>query len=437
MQSWGGLPDTPQQAQFAHWPEDVAEGITEAGLACGAGRSYGDCGLSANGKLLNMRCLNRFIQFDSETGVLECEAGVTLGDILQLVVPRGWILPVLPGTRHVTVGGAIANDVHGKNHHRRGTFGCHVLEINLVRSTGETVCCSPEVRPEWFRATVAGLGLTGVILSAKLQLLPLSGSRLHAETIRFESLAEFFVLADESERDHEYTVAWVDCLAQGQKLGRGHFIRANHARGSVNYATSTSRLSVPFYPPISPVNRWTLKLFNSLYFQRQQAVRKQAEVTLDSYFFPLDGIENWNRLYGKSGFRQFQCVVPLAGAEDSIGQLLQQTAQAGEGSLLAVLKTFGEVESPGILSFPRHGATLALDFPWRGQKTLDLLQALEATVLAVGGALYPAKDAHMSKVGFDLAYPGVKEFQQFRDPGLCSLMAERLMSGTTQSEEGL
>ncbi len=434
MRSWGGLPEQPQREVHAYWREDVLPLMAEAGLACGAGRSYGDCGLAANGVLLNTQQLNRFINFDDESGVLHCESGVTLDDILRHLVPRGWILPVLPGTRFVTVGGAIANDVHGKNHHRRGSFGCHVLELEILRSDGELVCCSADSHSDWFQASIAGLGLTGIILSAKLQLMPLSGGRLLAETVRFDRLDEFFALSVESEQNYEYTVAWVDCLAQGTGLGRGHYIRANHTVGVLDYPASTSGLSVPFYPPFSPVNRWTLKLFNTLYYQRQQARLRCSEIPLHSYFFPLDGIANWNRLYGRRGFRQFQCVVPLDTASYSIGDLLACTAAAGEGSLLAVLKTFGAVESPGWLSFPRPGATLALDFPWRGASTQRLLGELEAVVVAAGGALYPAKDAHMSLAGFQQAYPLWEKFQSFRDPALSSLMAQRLMPADNASE---
>jgi len=419
LTSWGGLPAEGQLARQLEWPDQLDQALPGAGLAVGCGRSYGDVGLAANGTVLQLTGLNRLLSFDKETGVLRCEAGVTLKQILAQCLRQGWLLPVLPGTSQVSVGGAIANDVHGKNHHREGTFGCHVRELLLARSDGSVLTCSPGENADWYSATVGGLGLTGVILEAELQLQPVAGAYLETDTIRFESLAEFFQLSDESEQTHAYTVAWIDCLSRET---RGHFSRANHSPqpGVVN--PPQPMFSVPWAPPVSPVNRLSLRLFNSLYFHRQRSQRKLRRESLYPWFFPLDRVGHWNRLYGSRGFRQYQCVVPA----QAVADLLAIIRNSGEGSFLAVLKMFGRQESPGLLSFPRPGATLALDFPWRGSQTLDLFKRLDAVVAASGGAIYPAKDAHMSGADFRRAYPAWEQLEQLRDPALNSLFWQRV-----------
>jgi FAD/FMN-containing dehydrogenase len=417
MRSWGGLPQQPQTEISVNWPDQVTSALVDAGLPVGCGRSYGDSGLAASGKVLQTRGLSRFISFDSDRGVLCCEAGVTLGEILQLVVPRGWILPVLPGTRFVTVGGAIANDVHGKNHDTRGSFGCYVQSLLLQRSDGQCLTCSEAENPDWFAATIAGLGLTGVIMQAELQLQPISGGWLQSETIKFDSLDEFFSLYESS--DHEYKAAWVDCLSRDT---RGHLTLADHDTRAGTQALSGPGLSVPITPPLTPVNRFTLKLFNELYFQRQLSRRAQRQVPMYGWFFPLDGVGQWNRLYGRRGFRQYQCVVPREG----IVELLRLIRLSGQGSFLAVLKGFGARASPGWLSFPRPGYTLALDFPWRDEHTTRLFTKLDDVVMASGGAVYPAKDAHMSPALFRRAYPRWEAMQTFRDPQFKSLFWQRV-----------
>lgn len=427
MKSWGGLPARSQVETAVSWPSEVQHALAHSGLPCGNGRSYGDCGLAANGRQLLTLRLDRFLDFDPEQGVLSCEAGVTLDAILRFCVPRGWTLPVLPGTRYVTVGGAIANDIHGKNHHRQGSFGRHVLSLDLQRSRGEQLRCSGTENADWFAATIAGLGLTGVVVAAQLQLQRISGSELNTETIKFGHLREFFSLAAESDDNFDYTVAWVDCLARGEQLGRGHFIRANPAAGKLVYGGGGSKLAVPMELPVSLVNRYTLAAFNAAYYHRQRGERRESRQAMSSFFFPLDGIRNWNRIYGRAGFRQFQCVVPKAESEAAVAEMLEHTARAKDGSFLVVLKTFGELRSPGLLSFPREGTTLALDFPWRGEQSLQLLAALEQTVMAAGGAIYPAKDAHMSRESFRQAYPGWSAFTPFRDRAIASLMSQRLL----------
>ena len=391
----------------------------EAGLAVGNGRSYGDVCLAQNGTVVRAGSLDRVLAFDRDSGVIRCEAGLSLGALLELALSAGWVLPVVPGTRYATVGGAVANDVHGKNHHRNGTFGCHVRELLLQRSNEELISCSPNENSDWFNASIGGLGLTGVILEVELQLQPVKGGWLDTETIKFGNLAEFFELSTESDGSYEYSVAWIDCL---HREVRGHFSRANHSDSAIAVTAQTQRFEVPFSLPISPVNRLTLGLFNSAYYHRQREQRRRSQQSLYSFYYPLDGVGHWNRLYGKRGFRQYQCVVPA----DVVADLLAEIRRSGEGSFLAVLKEFGDKPSPGLLSFPRPGTTLALDFPWRGERTTNLFERLDALVAQANGAVYPAKDAHMTGVDFRRAYPAWEVLEKMRDPALKSLFWQRV-----------
>lgn len=396
-------------------------------LPYGNGRSYGDSCLNDHGTLFCCRGLDRFVSFDTASGVLHCEAGVLLSEILELAVPQGWFLPVTPGTRFVTVGGAIANDVHGKNHHRAGSFGNHVIQLELLRTDGSRIVCGPEENIEFFAATVGGLGLTGVITRATIQLRRIASSFVALETIKFESLAEFAELSGGSEENYEYTVAWVDCTGRAPRLGRGIFSRANHAPAlAEGRAKRQHSLPVPFSPPVSLVNAVSLRAFNTLYYHRQRSRVARSIQHYEPFFYPLDGLLDWNRMYGPRGFLQYQCVVPdLSGR--TVESLLDKISRAGEGSFLAVLKQFGRVPPRGMLSFPRPGTTLALDFPNRGEKTLRLLDHLDDIVEAAGGAVYPAKDARMSASRFRRYFPNCEAFEAFRDPGLSSSFWRRVM----------
>lgn len=428
-QSWGRFPAAPHQTTVA-WRDrrqmpPLADGPV---LARGNGRSYGDVCLNDEGTLLTTRSLDRFVRFDAEAGELVCEPGVLLSDILDLVVPKGWFLPVVPGTRLVTVGGAIANDVHGKNHHRFGTFGTHVLEFRLLRSDGSVLTCSQDENAELFAATIGGLGLTGLIGEARLKLRPIASSYLEGEQIRFETLDEFFALSEASEASHEYTAAWIDCLATGDKLGRGHFMRANHAAdGGLEPAGRSLPLAVPLTPPLTLVNRASLRIFNTLYYARQRAREVSRRWHFDPYLFPLDSIANWNRLYGPKGFLQYQCVVPDNEARAASAELFREISRSGQGSPLVVFKTFGDVASPGLLSFPMKGATLALDFPILGERTFALLDRLDRIVRQAGGRLYPAKDARMSAEMFEKGYPTLDRFMKQIDPAFGSGFERRVM----------
>lgn len=427
--SWGCYPKaTPEAVYRAHWTDEDLPSGSHSMLPYGNGRSYGDSCLNDGGALLDMRGLDRVLHFDRSTGTLRCEAGVLLADILSLVVPMGWFLPVTPGTRFVTVGGAIANDVHGKNHHRTGTFGQHILRLELRRSDEGVVLCSPTENAELFHATIGGLGLTGAILWADIQLRPIANPGVDSETIRFANLDAFFDLSEESDRDYEYTVAWIDCLAHGKSLGRGLFMRGNHAAPQKRPPSPPRKTyTFPIESPIPLVNAWSLRVFNSLYYRRQTAAIHRAIIHYEPFFYPLDGILHWNRMYGRQGFLQYQCVIPSNSAKESIRALLETIAAAKSGSFLAVLKVFGDQRSPGLLSFPRPGATLALDFPNRGQRTLDLLDNLDKIVASASGAVYPAKDARMSGNHFRQYFPRWEEFQRYIDPRFSSSFWRRVM----------
>ncbi len=430
---WGRLDFGPQTVlPYDHRFEALPDLTGRAGLPSmlpfGNGRSYGDSCLNTGGALVDCRRLDRFVSFNGETGVMRCEAGVLFADILAIAVPRGWMLPAMPGTKFVTVGGAIANDVHGKNHHRAGTFGCHVRRFELLRSNGERLTCSPDANGELFRATIGGLGLTGLITWAEFQLRPVATPFLRQQVIRFRNLGEFFDLSAESDEEYEYTVAWIDCLSRGAALGRGWFMRANHlAEAPADPPRPPGRKpGIPFSPPVSLINGLSLRLFNFVYYRKQREDVSEGPVHYDPFFFPLDSIADWNRMYGPKGFYQYQCVLPTDGGRSGIADILDRIAGSGTGSFLAVLKMFGERQSPGLMSFPRPGVTLALDFPNRGGKTLALLDSLDEIVVAYGGAIYPAKDARMPPRLFASAYPRLDEFSRYMDPSFSSSFWRRV-----------
>lgn len=427
--SWGRYPRT-RQTLFRYHDRHATFPATERPLLpYGNGRSYGDSCLNDGGVLLHTRGLDRFIAFDAATGVIRCEAGVLLAEILALIVPQGWFLMVTPGTQFVTLGGAIANDVHGKNHHRAGTFGAHVRCFELLRSDGSRLRCSPTENTDWFAATVGGLGLTGLIVWAEIQLRRIANPWIASETIRFGGLDEFFAVSDDSDDDYEYTVAWLDCASRGAALGRGLFMRGNHAPAlcATQPRAPTGRLSVPFAPPCSLINSWSLKAFNTLYYHRQRTRITRAIAHYAPFFYPLDSLLAWNRIYGRHGFLQYQCAIPGAQGHAAIRELLERIAHSGMGSFLAVLKIFGAVPAVGWLSFPRPGVTLALDFPNQGPATFRLLESLDAVVATTGGAVYPAKDARMSGIRFREFFPQWPRFRAYIDPRFSSSFWRRVM----------
>ncbi|MFM7026311.1 MAG: FAD-dependent oxidoreductase [Limnohabitans sp.] len=427
VSSWGRLTQSPHRTRALQDRQRAPDQIHGSlpGLAHGAGRSYGDVALNAGGQLWMTSGLDKLIGFDAEQGILECEAGVLLKDIQDTFVPRGWMLAVTPGTQWVTVGGAIANDVHGKNHHRQGSFGDHVLTMTLARTDGQCLQLHPQ--DPLFIATVGGLGLTGVILSVRLRLQKVPGPWLQTNSQPFHGLDAFFALSRQADANWEYTVAWVDCLAQGQP--RGIFMCANHAltpEGGPARKVRPNR-GLPLTPPFSLVNTASLKLFNEVYFRINARRSGDKLQHYQQFFYPLDGLQDWNRMYGPAGFYQYQCVLPPATAREGLQALLDEISESREGSFLAVLKTFGERRSMGMLGFPRPGVTLALDFPNRGPSTQALLDRLDGVVQACGGTLYLAKDARMPRPFFEQAYPRHAEFSAFRDPGISSEMSRRLL----------
>lgn len=431
-QSWGRYPQVNQTVRRIEWRSDrlpLSECPDEQFLPFGNGRSYGDVCLNADGVIFDCRRLDRFISFDPETGVLRSEAGVLLSEVLEMAVPQGWFLPVSPGTQFATLGGAVANDVHGKNHQTAGTFGRHVRCFELLRSDGTAITCSADENEEYFCATIGGLGLTGVITWVEVQLRSIESAYVDQEVLRYGNLDEFFDLSEEADSRFEYTVAWLDCLAKGRNLGRGLFTRGNHATrrpGEGRSATSKTRLSFPIDPPITLVNGVTLKAFNTLYYHRQASQTVTSLAHYRHFFYPLDAILHWNRIYGSKGFLQYQCVIPTEHMREGIREILERIGRARMGSFLVVLKLLGAIPSPGLLSFPVRGATLALDFPNQGEKTLALLRELDRVTHANGGRVYPCKDARMSPRDFQQAYPEWETVEHLRDPKISSSFWRRV-----------
>lgn len=429
LQSWNNYPKLKNMTESNFfWLGQQGLFDDNSILAYGNGRSYGDVCLNENGKIIKTQYLNHFIGFDENSGILRCESGVLLADILQTFIPRGWILPVVPGTQFVTIGGAIANDVHGKNHYLAGSFGCHVLKFGLLRSDQKIIICSPEENTELFTATIGGLGLTGIILWADVKLTKITNTFLDVETIPFYSINEFFEISNKSHQ-YEFTVAWLDCQAKKNNFGRGLFMRANwkkEATNTVSKSIKYSSLTVPYYFPNFILNKFSIGLFNDFIFARGK--NKSIEsVNYQKFFFPLDNLLEWNKIYGRRGFFQYQCVVPLDNAPAVISELLKTITSSGQGSFLSVLKVMGPKQSSGMLSFPMEGVTFALDFPNHGKTTLALLMALDAIVIAARGRVYPAKDARMSAEAFKIYYPNWVTFQNYIDPKFSSSFWRRVM----------
>ncbi|WP_027034759.1 FAD-binding oxidoreductase [Mesorhizobium ciceri] len=390
-------------------------------LAYGNGRSYGDSCQNEAGAVVDMRSLNRIHAFNAETGVLEADAGVLLSDIIAHAAPYGFFPAVVPGTQFVTLGGAIANDVHGKNHHRRGTFGCHVESFTLLRSDGKTHRCSATDNTRLFAATIGGMGLTGLILSASIRLMRVHSLDIVEKATPFRDLCEFFDLAEAADQANEYAVAWIDQLAGGRNSGRGLLLSGNHAEHGSHAASCVGgNFSVPVQPPFNVLNRPFLTAFNAAYRWRKSRATVPRQAGYQGFFFPLDGVRDWNRLYGPKGLFQHQSVVPEETAREAVPALLAAARQAGQGSFLTVLKRFGSIRSPALLSFPRPGYTLTLDFPNRGAATLTLLRELDRITVEAGGAVNPYKDARMGAEIFASSFPEWQRLEALRDHAFMS-----------------
>jgi FAD/FMN-containing dehydrogenase len=405
-------------------------------IARGLGRSYGDTAVNAEGGVIDMSRLNRMISFDAATGILDCEAGVSLGEILQSFVPRGFLVPVMPGTKFVTLGGAIACDVHGKNHHVDKSFGNHVVSLDLLTARGEVLTCSAEKNPELFRATIGGIGLTGIILSARIQLARIESAYFKVDFKRTTSLEDTLAAFDESDDDYQYSVAWVDCISRGARLGRAVLMRGRKAMRSDIPATrdpfaikSAFPKAVPFDLPGFALNRLSIRAFNEVYYRAHRDAPGTL-VNYDAYFCPLDSIHSWNRMYGKRGFVQYQVTFPLGEAgRKNMREMLERLQRFTCGSFLAVLKRLGEGnDSP--LSYPSPGYLIALDIPAR-RDTATMLQQMDLFVLERGGRIYFAKDAVAKAETIAAMYPRLDEFKQAKakvDPNnlFTSNMARRL-----------
>jgi len=414
LEGWGRYPRQEARLLLPLSAGQCAQRLRDAGadgplIARGLGRAYGDSALAQ--QVMAMQQLDQFISFDPETGLVRCAAGVSLDTMLRVFVPRGWFLPVTPGTRFVTVGGAIASDVHGKNHHVDGTFGTHVRELDLLLGNGERVTVSPTAHPELFHATCGGMGLTGVILAATVQLKRVQSSDVIETTIKAPNL-DSALAAFEQHGASTYSVAWIDCLARGASLGRSLLMLGEHAPAGELAAPSKGALPVPFDLPAGLLNRASVQAFNTLYYHRILRQRSTRRVPYTPFFYPLDALSGWNRLYGKAGFVQYQFALPRQAGAAGMRAVLAAIADSGRGSFLAVLKAFGAANA-NHLSFPVEGYTLALDFKVE-PAVFALLDHLDRIVLDHGGRLYLAKDARMSIETFRRGYPRWQEFEQVR-----------------------
>jgi hypothetical protein len=422
--NWNHYPSYPHQRiasiYWRHEPVDF-QALGASVLPHGNGRSYSDCCLNENNTLISTKKLNKFIQFDTQTGILTCEAGVLFSDILAITVPQGWFLPVLPGTQYVTVGGAIANDVHGKNHLSAGTFSLHVLELELLRSDGQRYMCSNQANTPLFQATIGGLGLTGLILSATIQLKPIQNAYLDVHQQPFYSVDQLFVLNQEMSTQYEYTIAWFDPYRE-----RGFYMAAKHNTDAALHAKQEAQprsFSLPCYGHPLLFNTFTIALFNQLYFQKSKNKPQQQVQHYRSFFFPLDAMLNWNKVYGRQGFLQYQCVLPTVTEAKTF---LQTVKDSPCKTSLMVIKTFGERVSPGLLSFPQPGITIAMDFVNSGKPLFEFLDQLDAMVMRCHGRVNPSKDARMSSAAFSQFFPRQSVFTSYKDPHFSSSFWRRV-----------
>ena len=418
ISDWGNYPVIEADVSGFDTTDQLQKTLEMPGeiIAFGNGRSYGDSSLQ--NRIVLTRRFSKFLSFDESTGELCCQAGVLLSEILEVFVPQGWFLPVTPGTKLITVGGAIAADVHGKNHHVDGSFGQHVLSMDVMRTDGTMMTCSPTDKAEFFKVTVGGMGLSGIILNATFRLRRIETAYIAEETVRAENLGEIMDYF-EASNNWTYSVAWIDCLAKGDSMGRSIMMRGDHATPDQLITQKHKqapldprrgmKLDIPVNFPNFALNRWTMQAFNFAYYNKCRPGTHKHVVDYNHFFYPLDAVDNWNRIYGKRGFTQYQFVIPKEAGREGMAKILKRITDSGLGSFLAVLKLFGRQES--FISFPMEGYTLALDFPI-SQKALDLLKELDAMVADYGGRLYLAKDSRMDAAMFGKTYPNADEFRQ-------------------------
>jgi decaprenylphospho-beta-D-ribofuranose 2-oxidase len=382
-------------------------------ISRGLGRSYGDTALNnQSGVILNLK-QNRFLGFDPETCILECEAGVSLEEIIEFFLPKGYFLPVTPGTKYVTLAGAIANDVHGKNHHRDGCISEHIVEFKLYIASGEILTCSRNENNELFWATVGGIGLTGVIVSIKIKLIKVKSSQIEVDYKKARNIEEAFELFETTDQDYQYSVAWIDCVSKGKNLGRSVLMLGNHSTNDEKLeVTKKRKINMAVDLPSFALNHVTVKSFNELYYQSYRDNSKKL-VDYDSFFYPLDSILNWNRMYGKRGFIQYQFVLPPETSKKGLRHILEKLSNSKRSSFLAVLKSFKQSNN-GLLSFPTKGYTLALDIPIKNESLFSFVKELDQLVLSYGGRIYLAKDAEMDSKVFEQMYPTLDKFKKIK-----------------------
>lgn len=424
LAGWGRFPVIDATCARPERRREVIETLkSRAGeplIAHGLGRSYGDAALLEQGRVILTRRLNCMLDFDAETGWLRCEGGVTIGELVDTFVPRGFFPPVVPGTQHVTVAGALASDIHGKNHHVDGCWSDHVRRVEILTGSGDVVTCDAETEPELFWATAGGMGLTGLILAMEIQLVPIDGPNIEMEAIQVEDLNHFFEVSSESA-DFTHTVSWVDCVETGPSMGRGIFMRGRHAKSTsatgfnpMGLLGEGMDLDVGWMEANWLLNRLSVSMFNEVYYRHHPGGQQDSVVDIPSFFFPLDVVQNWNRLYGKRGFVQYQFVVPPDPDHEAVSEILDRFSRSGMLSFLAVIKEFGETVHGG-LSFPRPGVTLAMDIPNVGRELMTLLDTLDEIVIAAGGRVYLGKDARLAKANFRRMYPGWEKWRDVRD----------------------
>jgi decaprenylphospho-beta-D-ribofuranose 2-oxidase len=413
--NWGNYPVIESNEESFAFSEQLRELLSrdENFIPRGNGRCYGDASLASN--TISTLKFDKILYFDRVTGIFECQSGLTLDQILEVIVPAGWFLPVTPGTKFITVGGAVASDVHGKNHHIEGSFSNHILDMEIVLASGQSLTCSPDINSDLFEASCGGMGLTGIISRIKFRLKKIETSFIRQKQIKAGNLDELIRLFEEYKH-YTYSVAWIDCLKKGPHFGRSILMLGEHAsvqelgekqKKNPLQLPGKKQINFPFSLPSWVLNTFTVKAFNFLFYAKNLKKEINQLIGYEPFFYPLDAILHWNRGYGKKGFVQYQFVLPLE-AEKGLEEILHRISNKGMGSFLAVLKVFGKQES--IISFPREGYTLALDFPVKAG-LLEFLDELDQVVLRYGGRLYMSKDARMKPEILRQGYPGLKEFK--------------------------
>ena len=412
LTGWGRYPHIQASTRSFESPEELRACLENDKnyIVYAKGRGYGDCALSP--RVLFTRRFNNILDFDPQTGIVTCESGVTLAELIEAFLPRGWFFPITPGTKFISIGGAIASDVHGKNHHNTGCFSECLLDFDLMGPEGTIVSCSRKKNKELFLATCGGMGLTGVILKTTFRLQPVQSGYIRETILRARNLEEILALFEEY-RLATYSVAWIDCLAKGKSIGRS-LLMLGEAADTGGLELPRSRvLSLPFDLPGFILNKHSLSMFNHLYYWRRSLPVTDRLVPLDKFFYPLDAINHWNRFYGSKGFTQYHMVLPKEASLKGLEEILNRIAQAGLPSFLGVLKLFGP-QNDNYLSFPMEGYTLALDFPIK-KKLFPFLDELDNIVTDHGGRLYLAKDVRMSKRVFRKGYPKWQQFAELRE----------------------